>query len=277
MGENATAMRTGQVTPGARRWWSAAPGILRTVVRCAGFALALTLAAVDYARVRFLCRHLDQVARRALWLHRLCRVLTRVIGMDLRHSGAPPDSGLIVSNHLSYLDIIAYSALVPCVFIAKSEVARWPIFGRFARMAGSVFVDRTRRMKVADANRLIADVLTSGAVVILFAEGTSSDGRTVLPFRSSLLESVAVSLCPVIPAAIGYELSDGSVAEEVCYWGDMTLLPHLLNLFSKRTIRTRVAFGCGGVETIPSSRKEAAQMLHRQVSELHASLERREG
>ncbi len=179
---------------------------------------------------------------------------------------------MIVSNHLSYLDIIAYSALVPCVFVAKKEVASWPILGLFARMAGTIFVDRTRRMRLVETNLQIAEALHSGTVVVLFPEGTSSGGENVLPFRSSLLDPATLARCTVAPAAIRYQLDDGSAPDEVCYWHDMTLLPHLLNLFSKRAVRTDVGFELGEADPLPSSRKDAGKQLHDQVSSLHAAL-----
>jgi 1-acyl-sn-glycerol-3-phosphate acyltransferase len=247
-------------------------GLLRATIRSFGFALVLVLAGLDYTRTLCFCRRSEPIRRRALWLQRWSRIASRLIGLQLHHCGTPPSFGMIVSNHLSYLDILAYSALVPCVFVAKKEVASWPVLGLFARMAGTIFVDRTRRMKVAGTNLRITQVLQAGTVVVLFAEGTSSDGRSVLPFRSSLLEPAAPSQCPVAPAAIGYHLDDGSVPDEVCYWCDMTLLPHLLNLFAKRAVRVHVAFGVGELRALHYSRKKLARELHEFVSELHSML-----
>ena len=257
--------------PAAER--SRLPGILRAVIRSLGFALALTLAAADYARTVISDRRRLTVPRRALWSQRWGRILARVIGLRLHQHGTPPSSGMIVSNHLSYLDIIAYSALVPCVFVAKKEVANWPILGLFARMAGTIFVDRTRRMRLVETNLQIAEALHSGTVVVLFPEGTSSCGEKVLPFRSSLLDPAILARCTVAPAAIRYQLDDGSVPDEVCYWRDMTLLPHLLNLFTKTAVRTDLAFELAAADPLRSSRKDAGQQLHDQVSSLHAALQ----
>jgi 1-acyl-sn-glycerol-3-phosphate acyltransferase len=262
----ATAIRA--LENAAPRWTVATFGVLRSVIRSVGFILVLVLAAADYMRTLCFYRRSEPLRRQALWLQRWSRIVLRLIGLELHHRGTPPSSGMIVSNHLSYLDILAYSALVPCVFIAKKEVASWPVLGLFARMCGTIFVDRTRRMKVASANQRISEALRAGMVVVLFAEGTSSDGRTVLPFRSSLLEPATLALCPVAPAAIGYHLDDGSVPDEVCYWRDMTLLPHLLHLFAKRAVRAHVAFGGGEAEPLPLSRKNAARQLHRHVARL---------
>jgi 1-acyl-sn-glycerol-3-phosphate acyltransferase len=175
---------------------------------------------------------------------------------------------MIVSNHLSYLDILAYSALVPCVFVAKKEVASWPVLGVFARLAGSIFVDRTRRTKVAETNQCIATALQSGVVVLLFPEGTSSDGETVLPFRSSHLEPAIRSGATMRPAAIHYRMDGGSAAREACYWGDMTFLPHLLNLFTKRKTHACVAFGQEVVKAAGRGRKQNGLDLHKHVCTL---------
>jgi len=106
-------------------------------------------------------------------------------------------------------------------------------------------------------------------VVTLFPEGTSSNGRSVLPFRSSLLEPVFRNGHQVTPAALDYQLANGSVEEEVCYWGDMTLGPHLLNLLSKEGIQANVRFGRPGVRSF-ADRKELARNLHESVCGLRA-------
>ncbi len=269
---HSTATATGALDSAAPRRTAAAFGILRSAIRSVGFALVLALAGLDFARAFCFCRRHEPKRWRALWLQRCSRMISRLIGLELHHRGTPPSSGMIVSNHLGYLDILAYGALVPCVFVAKKEVANWPVFGLFARMSGTIFADRTRRTAVASANQRITEALQAGMVVVLFAEGTSSDGQTVLPFRSSLLEPATVSQCPVTPAAIGYHLDGGSVSDEVCYWRDMTLLPHLLNLFAKETVRAEIAFDAAEAGAPSLTRKNAALRLHRQVSHLHATL-----
>ena len=185
------ATNIGALGPAAPRRIAIPFSALRSTSRGVGFAVVLVLAAIDYVRAVCVYRLGESLRQRALWLQRWSRIVLRIIGLQLHHRGTPPCSGMIISKHLSYLDILACSALVPCVFVAKCEVASWPVLGLFARMAGTIFVDRTRRMKVADTTQQIAKALNAGTVVILFAEGTSSDGRTVLPFRSSLLEPAA--------------------------------------------------------------------------------------
>ena len=200
---------------------------------------------------------------RAAWLHVWCRFACRVLGIRVRTHGSTPSSGLLVSNHLSYLDIVVLSSLRPCVFVAKRDVATWPLFGWLARAAGTIFVDRERRFSSPEAVELIRDAIAGGSLVVIFPEGTSSDGLTVLPFRSALLESAVQLRCSVTAASIDYSLDEGSVADEVCYWRDMTLVPHLLNLLFKREISANYSFSPAKVRN--GNRKQIARELRDQI------------
>ena len=212
--------------------------------------------------------HPEDAARaaRSLWLQRTCRGLLRVCGINSRVSGSIPSSGLLVCNHLSYLDILVLAACSPAVFVAKQEVKSWPVFGWFANVAGTLFVQREKRTHVGQLTDEMEIVLNHGGLVILFPEGTSSDGQTVLPFKSSLLEPAARQAHPLSAGLIHYELDDGNVGEEVCYWKDMTLFPHLINLLSKRTIRASVQFT--QLRQGSTNRKELARQLHSEVLRL---------
>lgn len=200
---------------------------------------------------------------RAAWLRRWSRVACRVVGIRVMTRGLMPRSGLLVCNHLSYLDVIVLSSIRPCVFVAKRGIATWPLFGWLARAGGTIFVDRERRLASADVVDLVRNAVAGGSLVVLFPEGTSSDGSTVLPFKSALLESAVQLRCPVAAAAIEYALDDGSVADEVCYWRDMTLLPHLLNLFFKCEIRATCSFSHPRPRI--GNRKEIARELRGEI------------
>ena len=200
---------------------------------------------------------------RGAWLHGWCRFACRVLGIRIRTHGSMPSSGLLVSNHLSYLDIVVLSSIRPCVFVAKRDVARWPLFGWLAAAAGTIFVDRERRFSSPKVVNGIRDAIAGGSVVVLFPEGTSSDGSTVLPFKSALLESAVQLRSPIAAASIDYALDDGSVAEEVCYWRDMTLVPHLLNLLCKHEIGANYSFSPAKVRA--GNRKEIARELRDEI------------
>ncbi|MFA5265858.1 MAG: lysophospholipid acyltransferase family protein [Opitutaceae bacterium] len=211
------------------------------------------------------------LAARAFWLHRITCSIMKILGAKSVQKGLPPKGTLIVANHISYLDIIVISASMPVVFVAKSEVRGWPIFGWFAQLAGTRFIDRKHRGDVVRIADGILPALEAGVSVVLFLEGTSSDGGKVLPFKASLLEPAARGGLAVTPAAIGYKAPPGHrAATEICWWGDMTLAPHLVNLFSLEHIDASLAWG----ETFSATedRKALALELHAQVSALHASL-----
>jgi len=212
--------------------------------------------------------HSRRLGARAQWLHRWSRFACRVMGVKATTHGAMPQSGLLVCNHLTYLDVIVLSSVRPCIFISKRDVAAWPFFGWLARAAGTIFIDRERRLAATHAIDCIGQAIDCGSLVVLFPEGTSSDGSTVLPFKSSLLESAVRLRCPVTAAAIQYALDDGSVADEVCYWGDTTMIPHLLNLFSKREIRATCTVSDPKIRM--GNRKEIADELRGEIMSMRS-------
>ena len=205
---------------------------------------------------------------RARWLHRWSGFACHVMGIRITTRGSMPPSGLLVSNHLSYLDALVLSSIRPCVFVAKRDVAGWPFFGWLARAAGTIFVDREQRLSSPAVVELVRATLASGSVVVLFPEGTSSDGATVLPFKSALLESAVQLRCPVASASIQYALDDGSVADEVCYWRDTNIVLHLLNLFFKREIRSSCSFSPLRVRV--GNRKEIARELREEIMRMRS-------
>ena len=190
----------------------------------------------------------------------------RVFAVHTQFTGPPPQTGLLVCNHLSYLDILVLVSLTPAVFVSKAEVKHWPVFGWFARLAGTLFVDRTKRSDVTRMNALIENSLATGNVLVLFPEGTSWNGSEILPFKSSLLEPIVGAKHPLTVGHLGYALDDGDAADDVCYWGDATFFPHLVKLMTKNHVRARVRFA--PVPQPAHNRKELAHQLHAEISRL---------
>jgi 1-acyl-sn-glycerol-3-phosphate acyltransferase len=205
--------------------------------------------------------------QRAICLRWGCRRALGLFVDRVEVAGPQPVSGLLVCNHVSYLDILLLGSLAPAVFVSKADVKRWPVFGWYAALGGTVFVQRERRGHVGEIARQIRALLKDGHLVVLFPEGTSSDGETVLPFKSSLLEPVAGQAHDVHAGCVSYSLSDGVVREDVCYWGDMILGPHLVNLLGKSFVQARVSFA--DILGPATDRKELAKQLHQAVSALH--------
>ena len=204
---------------------------------------------------------------RALWMHEWCGTALRRINISLQVVGTPPASGLIVSNHLSYLDIFAFGTAMPCVFVSKAEVRDWPVFGKLTTMAGTVYVDRRRRSDTRNANEGIKRALEQGLRVVIFPEGTSTDGSKVLPFYPSLFEPAVETSVPVTAAHVSYTLRDGIVGQDVAYWGEMTFFPHLLKLLAKRGLSATVTFS--EVSRTFTGRKVAAVEMREEVLRLH--------
>ncbi|EDY16096.1 phospholipid/glycerol acyltransferase [Chthoniobacter flavus Ellin428] len=243
--------------------------VLRVAGRAASFLFFIIGTIIAQAlRVSF-SKAARQRRARAEWLQRTAQRCVQILRLKINRFGALPTSGLVVANHLSYIDIILLAAQRPCVFVSKSEVHSWPIFGQCARLGGTIFVDRKHRGDVAGVTDLMGAALDEGALVILFPEGTSSGGASVLPFKSSLLEPALHVNHPVTAIAIAYALEQGSVANEICYWRDMTLLPHLLNVWSKSLIYCSLRCGVGRQRR--GDRKSLARELHDEVAALHAA------
>lgn len=239
---------------------------LRVLFRMAAISWTALEQWCSYIRLYVLWRGKPSRKSRAEWLQRCCRATLRRIGVNYSFEGIPLSAGMMVSNHVSYLDIFVISALVPCVFVAKKEIEHWPLFGMMSCFAGTVFVDRER---IADINRAgseLQEVLAGGVVAVLFPEGTSSDGSEVLPFRSPFFEFAGGSGAHLMPAHISYGLDYGDVGREVAYWGDMTLGSHVVNLFSKKHISAKVVFG-ESVEA-GADRKRTAVLMRELVMQL---------
>jgi lyso-ornithine lipid O-acyltransferase len=240
--------------------------ILRLGLRSLWFVGVLLLSAGDFVVRTLRHRGALPLQERTRWLQRASRRALRVFRVEIEAHGPVPTTGLLVSNHLSYLDILVLATLVPAVFVSKSELKNWPVFGWFGRLAGTLFVERSRRSDVGRMSAEIRAVLAGGHVVVLFPEGTSWNGRELLPFKSSLLEPIVGSPHPLSIAGIGYTLTDGSVENDVCYWGDMTFFPHLVRLMARRQVRAQVRFAVIGERS--ADRKELARQLHAAVLQL---------
>lgn len=239
---------------------------LRAAWKICWFLFEVTVVIFNYFFTAAFAPRKNKRYARAAWLHRTSRRHLRIFGCTITTTGAIPRTGLLVSNHLSYLDILVLSATTPAVFVSKSEVRKWPLFGWFAVLAGTVFIERARRTHVGAVNREIESALAEGMLVVVFPEGTSTNGEEVLPFRSPLLEPVAGGAHDISTGYLHYELADGDARNEVCYWGDHAFFPHLIHLLGKGKLNTTIRFG--KFQRTTDDRKELAKQLRDAVLEL---------
>jgi lyso-ornithine lipid O-acyltransferase len=209
------------------------------------------------------------VRDRAEWLHRSCVRVLRRMSFASDFCGPLPARGLIVSNHLSHLDILLYGSTLPCVFVAKSEVRRWPIFGLLASLAGTVFIERGNPVSTAAAAQQIEALLKEDVPVMLFPEGTSSDGATVLRFHSALFQSAIRAQAPITPAAVRYCAGPEVAEKDLCYYGDVRFGPHLLATLGHRQVRGILEFA--PQSAIYPDRRTAARQTWRLVMRLRGN------
>jgi 1-acyl-sn-glycerol-3-phosphate acyltransferase len=150
--------------------------------------------------------------------------LLRILRVEARIEGEIARDGnvLVVANHISWLDIFVLNAHHPVRFVAKSELAKWPVISRMIRGAGTVFIERERRRDTHRVNHQMARVLAGGDVVAIFPEGTTTDGTDLLPFKSSLLQPIVEADGHVQPVAIRYRTPEGVVSHAPAYVGATT-------------------------------------------------------
>jgi 1-acyl-sn-glycerol-3-phosphate acyltransferase len=161
------------------------------------------------------------------------RTTSRLLGLRVHVDGVPPPAGsLLVANHLSYLDVVTLWCATSGSCVAKAEVAGWPLVGALGRIAGTLFIDRTRKRDILRVLPGIEHALRAGERVILFAEATSTRGDRVLPFKSPLFEAAVRTGRPVACASLHYETPPGEAPADlaVCWWGEMTFLDHVYAL-----------------------------------------------
>lgn len=254
-------------------WGRTAAGLVTavgaTVPLATAQALALRLNAPDKATLP------------RLW-HRSC---LQALGIRVRVTGRMETSRplLLAANHVSWTDIHVLGSLGNVTFIAKSEVGRWPVIGWLSRLQRTVFIDRSQRRTTGDQAREIGQRLAAGEALVLFAEGTTSDGNFVSPFRSSLFGAASIALeagapAPVAvqPVAIAYTRFHGMpmgryFRRRAAWIGDQDLLPHVLQLLEEGALDVEVVFGEPIAYRGDADRKAVAREAERQVRALMAA------
>jgi lyso-ornithine lipid O-acyltransferase len=234
---------------------------LRRLRRAVALVLVLALCIVRYWFIRL--RGPVTPQQRASWLRKSSHHVLTCLNARIQTEGEPPACGLVVANHLSYLDIPIISAAMPCCFVAKREIATWPFFGWAARTSGTLFLDRS---SLASANAVageIAQRLKLPIPVLLFPEAKSSDGATVLPFHSRLIAPATAAASPITAVAIRYEIEGGIAERELCWFGNAGFLSHIWKVLGVPRFSAHLKFG--EPQIYPHSRV-AASVTHAEIS-----------
>jgi 1-acyl-sn-glycerol-3-phosphate acyltransferase len=181
-------------------------------------------------------RHVQKWARRML----------AILGIELRLAGTPPDLGpvLLVANHISWLDILVMHAARYCRFVSKSDVERWPLIGTLATGAGTLYIERESRRHAMRVVHDMAARLRAGDVLAVFPEGTTSDGRALLPFHANLLQAAISADAPVQPVALSFvDRASGETSFAASYIGDDTLVASLWRTLTAPPLAAVAIFG----------------------------------
>ena len=168
------------------------------------------------------------------------------VGVEVRVRGARPLRAgpvLLVANHVSWLDVHALGTVAGARFVAKSEVRDWPVVGAMAAGFGTVFHRRGHRRDALRVKNLLAKLLVAGERVVVFPEGTTTDGTRIAPFHAALLQAAVDAAIPVQPVAIRHVEADGTPSAAAAFVGDMTFLDSLRCIVARPRIVTELVFG----------------------------------
>lgn len=191
----------------------------------------------------------------------------RIARCDVEVIGTPPKAPFfLVANHVGYFDIPVVRSAVKGVFVAKHDIKEWMCLGKMIRNMGTIYVNRERRRDIPRAGAEVIERLSDGEGVIVFPEGTSSKGETVLPFNSSFLAFAAQTDVPVSYVAISYRTPDGEPppSDSICWWDDTPFLTHILRLFALRRFTAILNFGEEPI--VNPDRKQLASELRDRVN-----------
>jgi lyso-ornithine lipid O-acyltransferase len=213
----------------------------KSLVRFVQLTAIFVFGALDIAIKRPATRE-----QRAEWLHQFAGYPLRAMGIAWKVDGVFPESGVIVSNHIGYLDIVVLATQHRCVFVSNDALARVPLLGWIATMAGTVFVAPGSGGSANRAKVPLREAAAAGLPIILFPEGTTSDGSTVLEFRGGALASLLEAGQKVTAAYISYSFNQNngtgiSIENDVAFWGDDAhLFRHMFGLVSLRGIEVNI-------------------------------------
>lgn len=211
---------------------------------------------------------LDEKKRAAL-KKRWSRQLLTMLGVRLRLSGSLKTqalpSGLLVANHISFLDIFVVNALVPTTFVSKDDVRHWPLVGWLSSNTGTLFLERGSRNAAQKARESIVDQLRIGKRVAIFPEGTTSRGETVLPFHSALLQAAVDAETPVTPIVLRYRTVNGSPSTAPAYVDDISLLQCLRSIADQKLLYAEV-HALPSLCAVQHDRRQLSAHAHRLIS-----------
>ena len=183
---------------------------------------------------------LVSVPRRQALHQRWSRRLVSMLGVQLEVHGAARTDGLLVANHISWLDVFVISAIFPATFVCKSEVRAWPAIGSLCVKTGTIFIERGRSAAARITNEAVVAHLHQGRQIAVFPEGTTTDGSCMEPFRAAMLQTALDSGAVVQPLALRYLNAEGLRVTDTAYIGDTSFWESLCRIASSQGLVARI-------------------------------------
>lgn len=196
------------------------------------------------------------------WMRNACRL----IGLHINQYGTPVNHNvLLVSNHISFLDILAISSVMPVRFLAKHDIRRWPVIGYLAALSGSLFIERGKRHRLKQSLNTLRLALGQSVPVLIFPEGTTSDGRQVMPFHAGLFQAALDQKTPVQTVTLHYRNQDRT-DRLAAYIDNDNFLMNLLRLMSRATTEVHLSF-TPPIDTTDHNRRSLATFCQARISQ----------
>jgi 1-acyl-sn-glycerol-3-phosphate acyltransferase len=182
----------------------------------------------------------------ALLVREWSRQMLAILGVELVLRGTPPERGpmLLVANHISWLDILVMNAAYPARFVSKADVKHWPVLGALITGAGTLYIERESRRDAMRVVHQMADALKARDTVAVFPEGTTGDGRELLPFHANLIQAAISAHAPVMPVALDFvDGASGQRSDAPLFIGDTTLLQSIWSTLLAVGLQAVVVYG----------------------------------
>ncbi len=211
---------------------------------------------------------LNQRLRRQILQRWSCQLLCILNVKLISESINPFEQGIIVTNHVSWLDVFVLNTVMPMRFVAKSEVQQWPLFGWLCEQAQTLFIERGRARDAARINKQLVRLLQEGESLVVFPEGTTTDGRKVGAFHASLLQPAIDAQTPVHPVAIRYQDAHGRLSSAAAYIDEISFISSLWNILSCKSLHVRL-IATTSIHAADSDRRSVANQAREQI---HAAL-----
>ncbi|MCX7704966.1 MAG: 1-acyl-sn-glycerol-3-phosphate acyltransferase [bacterium] len=205
-----------------------------------------------------------------------CRLALKLLGINIRINSNFSPGGktyLIVSNHVSYLDVLLIASILPASFITSVEISKDIFLGTLAKFGGSIFVERRKKTRLMRDLESVSKVLKDGVSVVLFPEGTSTNGETILPFKKTLFRSALYCGVEILPVCIRYISIEGAPVNrgnrDLIFWyGDMKFFPHFVHLLKLQTIKAEINI-LPAISSLSIKSDTAAKLAYKSIYETY--------